>query len=771
MSKSFERWSMLVVLQVCCFVAFVANEPAAGQVRTHRKCDSRNFASLNHTEINECRNDSLPMPPARHPDQHRQYAFLSEENNKNVSFLIQKDMYRDNRQNEVLLSNTIQGLFFASPPMAVLSSSNELCRNHSAIYLRELEKLTMWALRMYDSSAKIPSGILNGNVNQFGDFDQCLKVNDENLGIKGQYCLTYVEMTLPSNANEKLKYIIDLMHSHSAFRSRLEDPGHRVPRFSTMNWAVCTPASCSAADIEHEMYLLLSKYVDTTEINLRLKVDPDMCQTFRPSIVPTTGSLIAMSVFGILIVIIMLSTIMDKYNMFLNPEKNMSKVLHSFSLIRNVRQLLSVNESPEDIRSIHGIRALNAFMLLASHKSMAMFFNPYSNRTAMTEHLGKQWTVIARAASLYTDPFIFMSGLLTAISFLRHLDRKGTIDLPKELISRFARLVPTMGAIILFCTLILPNLGSGPQWNLVVKHHADICEKTWWRNFLFIHNYFGFKNMCLSHTHHIGIDSQLFMISPLLVWTLWKWPRKSMAALVALATISTGLRYYVTLTKKLNLFINFGSSVSQMYDTADYSYILPTHRLTVYIMGILLGYCLRYVGRNYPLKSGHLKLGWIVAIGFFYEAFIHPSKMGDIDYVYNASDAANYAAFAPIYWCIFFSWIIFVSYTGNGGVVSSLFSWKGFIVCTRLSYTFYLTQFPVFFYNVGSHRSALEYSFGLIVNIKEILAIIMVSVALTLAVEMPFNNIRTSFVKKSRRETESPTAAAVGGDTESRRNR
>jgi len=53
----------------------------------------------------------------------------------------------DNKQNEVLLSNTIQGLFFASPPMAVLSSSNELGKNHSQIYLRELEKLTIWALR------------------------------------------------------------------------------------------------------------------------------------------------------------------------------------------------------------------------------------------------------------------------------------------------------------------------------------------------------------------------------------------------------------------------------------------------------------------------------------------------------------------------------------------------------------------------------------------------------------------------------------------------
>lgn len=76
---------------------------------------------------------------------------------------------------------------------------------------------------MYDSSAKIPSGILSGNVNQFGDFDQCLNVNEQEFGIKGQYCLTFVEMTLPSNANEKLKYIFDMMHSHSAFRSRLED--------------------------------------------------------------------------------------------------------------------------------------------------------------------------------------------------------------------------------------------------------------------------------------------------------------------------------------------------------------------------------------------------------------------------------------------------------------------------------------------------------------------------------------------------------------------
>lgn len=48
-------------------------------------------------------------------------------------------------------------------------------------------------------------------------------------------------------------------------------------------------------------------------------------------------------------------------------------------------------------------------------------------------------------------------------------------------------------------------------------------------------------------------------------------------------------------------------------------------------------------------------------------------------------------------------------------------------------------------------------------NLKELLAIVAVSVLLTVTVEMPFNNIRTSFVKRSsRHETaERPAAAAA----------
>lgn len=42
---------------------------------------------------------------------------------------------------------------------------------------------------MYDSTAKFPTGVLNGNVLQYGDFDQCLDVVAPQNVFRGKYCL------------------------------------------------------------------------------------------------------------------------------------------------------------------------------------------------------------------------------------------------------------------------------------------------------------------------------------------------------------------------------------------------------------------------------------------------------------------------------------------------------------------------------------------------------------------------------------------------------
>lgn len=46
----------------------------------------------------------------------------------------------------------------------------------------------------------MPSGILRGNLNQYGDFDECINVNDNN-GMSGQYCLVAIQLKNPVFSN------------------------------------------------------------------------------------------------------------------------------------------------------------------------------------------------------------------------------------------------------------------------------------------------------------------------------------------------------------------------------------------------------------------------------------------------------------------------------------------------------------------------------------------------------------------------------------------
>lgn len=52
---------------------------------------------------------------------------------------------------------------------------------------------------MYDASAKIPSGIITGNIKQLGNFDQCLTVRNDH-GFAGQACQVIVRFNI---SNEK----------------------------------------------------------------------------------------------------------------------------------------------------------------------------------------------------------------------------------------------------------------------------------------------------------------------------------------------------------------------------------------------------------------------------------------------------------------------------------------------------------------------------------------------------------------------------------------
>lgn len=115
------------------------------------------------------------------------------------------------------------------------------CRRDFETFLAAIDELELWALKseetyltcapmsvtlttiiglVHDATAKIPSGIFNGNLNQYGDFDQCLSVVAGNKQFQGKYCVAYLQ---PRSINGTMKDLLKLVQSHEFFTSNFDD--------------------------------------------------------------------------------------------------------------------------------------------------------------------------------------------------------------------------------------------------------------------------------------------------------------------------------------------------------------------------------------------------------------------------------------------------------------------------------------------------------------------------------------------------------------------
>lgn len=102
---------------------------------------------------------------------------------------------------------------FSHPYIINSTAISAECRASVDNLKRGLNNLEMWALKMVDATAKLPSGILSGNVNQYGDFDECLSVDE------AQYCLPEIELKW----REEMQEFKPLVHSYFQFRGEFND--------------------------------------------------------------------------------------------------------------------------------------------------------------------------------------------------------------------------------------------------------------------------------------------------------------------------------------------------------------------------------------------------------------------------------------------------------------------------------------------------------------------------------------------------------------------
>ena len=86
--------------------------------------------------------------------------------------------------------------------------------------------------------------------------------------------------------------------------------------------------------------------------------------------------------------------------------------------------------------------------------------------------------------------------------------------------------------VIAFVAFILPCIGTGPDWHYV-RQMSEATRRLWWSQLLYINNYAGGMETFgrnspksgMYETWYLACDMQMFWLSPLLVYPLWKWGR------------------------------------------------------------------------------------------------------------------------------------------------------------------------------------------------------------------------------------------------------
>lgn len=626
------------------------------------------------------------------------------------------------------------------------------CQQHGKIFLRQLRGYKLWALQMLDSSAKIPSGLLRGNVNQLGDYDQCLgvlayvKVDERTIRIQGKYCLATVDLHA---SHPDMRLPVNLMQGRTFIRASMRDPGHFIPKFTTINWALCLPAACSAKDAERALESALEDYNGTVGIRFTVDVDPDMCYVKQKSQTYSKETIGVLYFYAMIVCIVIVATVRDYFVETQGKGNYSERIIMSFSLRRTIKALLKETTSGEDITCIHGIRALATIALYVAHQLITISRIPFSNRTSLTEIANNPASSILRVSLVYTDAFLLLSGLLTAYNMARELKIRGEIRWFCRFITRFIRLSPALLAVVFWYAFVMEHMGSGPQWNSVITANAELCKHNAWTNLLYVQNFFPFEEMCATHTHQLALDMQLSLLAPILVFFLQYKPLVGILLIIFVVLLSATLRYIATTNNYLSLIIFHGISLKRLYKTANLTYALPLHRATPYVFGVGLGVLLHYTGKNVKIHKVLVILGWSIAMLLGSWSLFSPWHQARRDYVYNVEEAAHYAVIGPVLWAAALCWSIFACFTEHGGLVNSLLSNYWLVIFSRLSYAIYLTQFAVFFYNVGTTRFSSEFQLHRAIDPLELVIVIAASVVLTLLFDLPMQEVKSVIMEST----------------------
>ncbi|XP_031352992.1 nose resistant to fluoxetine protein 6-like isoform X2 [Photinus pyralis] len=503
--------------------------------------------------------------------------------------------------------------------------------------------MKQWAVEMYDASGKYPTATIDGNAFALGSFDQCINIAEGPPGtaISGKYCLV---KPLPS------------------LRTELS-----LSKFEELRIGFCIPSACTPKELEN--YCTNSGMVIVSDVS---------CQTKEDHFHFDIGTKIVLTFFALWILWIIFSTIYDIRIQYLNKEPS-HWLLVSFSCYTNAKKLFDITTDETEIACLNGIRVLTMIWIIVVHHHLNAYNFPYRN-DHKEEFYASRITrgIIATGAETSVNTFFLLSGMTLSYVFMRKTGNLGKFNLLAFYVHRYVRLTPTLGVIVLVYVFLLKYMGSGPLCPEILARVSAPCERNWWKTLLYMQNID--RSVCVEQSWFLGMDTQLYLLSPLLLLPLLKKPKLALYAIGCLAMGCVALSIMPTL-----LFLRDGnqysSTIKTIHDRAPYNVAGP------WLLGIIMGYV---IYRNKKAKSDiiinkiYIVVFWTVAVSVILTCMFYQFHGAELMVI---SKSVRRTA-----WSLAVAWIVYACHFGYGGIANRFLSSKKFKFLSRISYSVFLSH-------------------------------------------------------------------------------
>ncbi|XP_044727081.1 nose resistant to fluoxetine protein 6-like [Chrysoperla carnea] len=623
------------------------------------------------------------------------------------------------------------------------SDRSELCENQTKLLYDGVYNSELWAERIIDASAKLPTGITKFHVSDVGYFDECINVINESLSIKGKYCLTSVKIPEKNYENQTL-----IKNEKSPFS---------LVNLVNLDWAICVPDGCTAKDVENH----LNTFAGIDIYNL----DESRCQTidtYKSKL--NAGDWIVIVFLIILCIIILLSTIYDVI-LYYKKEEIHHPVLIAFSWFTNFKKLTKISNNADMLPCLNGIRFISMLWIIYGHEYEHIVSILAVNMIDLYNWQSKFSSMLILGASVSVDSFFLLSGCLLMYGFLKMKAKGMPFNIPFYYLHRYIRLTPSYAAAIVFSLTLYRFMGSGPLWD--PENTNEQCKKYWWAALLYIQNYFpGALDPCIAVSWYLQIDMQLYILAPLILVPIAKWPKIATHILSSLLLVSVIIpttiawHYGFTALEKIQPDGHTDPAFGQIYYNQTYTRAGP------WILGLLLGHILfNTKNKKIVINKVLATLLWIISISTMFYIVFGLYIETKPDYEYDRVFNSLFIGLSRVVWSAGLSWIIFCCVKGYGGPINWFLSLPIFQVLARLTYSMYLIHFIL--QNIRQKSLQMPFIFSNMhvwyLFCGSLTTTMIISVFWTLTFETPFmvldslliKSISGLFSKRSRQITES----------------